>query len=225
MKRMPGVRLIAVSTVVAAVAALAGVAASGAAAGQVFRATSHEQDSIVLSDFCGVPGLTVEQAFVIDIRQPAPFLGERADELRSWDYIKLRTVQVDRLLKWYRQGLICIGDAAHAMSPVAGVGINLAIQDAVAAANFLVPVLLENRTVPESTLEKIQQRRELPTRVVQRVQLLIQNGIIRRVLGNNRRMSPPLLIRILGAVPLLRRIPARLVGLGFRREHVLTRPG
>ena len=159
-----------------------------------------------------------------DITQLAPFLGDRVDALKSWDDIKLLTVQVDRLVKWYRQGLLCIGDAAHAMSPVAGVGINLAIQDAVAAANFLVPELLKSRTVPESTLEKIQQRRELPTRVVQRVQLLIQNGIIRRVLGNNRRMSPPFLIRILGGVPVLRRIPARLVGLGFRREHVLNRP-
>jgi 2-polyprenyl-6-methoxyphenol hydroxylase-like FAD-dependent oxidoreductase len=159
-----------------------------------------------------------------DIRQLAPFLGDRVDELRSWDDIRLLTVQVDRLLKWYRQGLLCIGDAAHAMSPVAGVGINLAIQDAVAAANFLVPELLKSPGVSERTLEKIQQRRELPTRVVQGVQLLIQNEIIRRVLGTNRRMSPPLLLRILGAVPVLRRIPARLVGLGFRREHVLTTP-
>ena len=155
-----------------------------------------------------------------DIVRLAPFLGKRVDELRSWDDIKLLTVQVDRLRKWYRQGLLCIGDAAHAMSPVAGVGINLAIQDAVAAANILTPVLRNRGTATESLLDQIQERRELPTRVVQRVQLLIQNNIIRRVLGSQRRMSPPLIIRILGAVPLFRRIPARLVGLGYRREHV-----
>jgi 2-polyprenyl-6-methoxyphenol hydroxylase-like FAD-dependent oxidoreductase len=155
-----------------------------------------------------------------DIRRLAPFLGDRVDEVKSWDDIKLLTVQVDRLRKWYRQGLLCIGDAAHAMSPVGGVGINLAIQDAVAAANFLVPALRETGTVSESVLEKIQKRRELPTRIIQDGQIAIQNNIIRRVLGTRRRMSPPLLIRILGAVPLFRRIPARLVGLGFRREHV-----
>jgi 2-polyprenyl-6-methoxyphenol hydroxylase-like FAD-dependent oxidoreductase len=155
-----------------------------------------------------------------DIRRLAPFLGDRVDEVKSWDDIKLLTVQVDRLRKWYRQGLLCIGDAAHAMSPVGGVGINLAIQDAVAAANFLVPALRETGTVSESVLEKIQKRRELPTRIIQDGQIAIQNNIIRRVLGTRRRMSPPLLFRILGAVPLFRRIPARLIGLGFRREHV-----
>jgi len=155
-----------------------------------------------------------------DIRRIAPFLGDRVDELKSWDDIKLLTVQVDRLRKWYRQGLLCIGDAAHAMSPVGGVGINLAIQDAVAAGNILVPALRQTRTVSESTLEKIQKRRELPTRIIQDGQIAIQNNVIRRVLGTQGRMSPPLLIRILGAVPLFRRIPARLVGLGFRREHV-----
>jgi len=112
------------------------------------------------------------------------------------------------------------------MSPVAGVGINLAIQDAVAAANILVPALRHSGTVSNAALAAIQERRELPTRVTQRAQLLIQNGIIRRVLGRGRqgRMAPPLIIRILGGVPLFRRIPARLVGLGFRREHVMTKP-
>ena len=155
-----------------------------------------------------------------DIRRIAPFLGDRVDEVRSWDDIKLLTVQVDRLRKWHRQGLLCIGDAAHAMSPVGGVGINLAIQDAVAAANYLVPAFRETGTVSESVLEKIQKRRELPTRVIQGGQIVIQNRIIRRVLGSEGRMSPPLLIRIIGAIPFFRRIPARLVGLGFRREHV-----
>jgi 2-polyprenyl-6-methoxyphenol hydroxylase-like FAD-dependent oxidoreductase len=160
-----------------------------------------------------------------DIVRLAPFLAERVDELKKWDDIKLLTVQVDRLRKWYREGLLCIGDAAHAMSPVGGVGINLAIQDAVAAANILVPALRTSAPPSESVLEKIQQRRELPTKIVQGAQLLIQNGIIRRVLGTNRRMTPPFIIRILGAVPWFRRIPARLVGLGFRREHVTVKAG
>ena len=155
-----------------------------------------------------------------DIRRIAPFLGDRVDEIESWDDIKLLTVQVDRLRKWYRKGLICIGDAAHAMSPVGGVGINLAIQDAVAAANILVPALRQTGTASETVLEKIQKRRELPTRIVQDGQIAIQNNIIRRVLRTEGRMSPPLLIRILGAIPVFRRIPARLIGLGFRREHV-----
>ena len=161
-----------------------------------------------------------------DILRLAPFLGERVSDLRDWNDIKLLTVQVDRLRRWYRDGVLCIGDAAHAMSPVAGVGINLAIQDAVAAANILVPALRHGGTVSNAALAAIQERRELPTRVTQRAQLLIQNGIIRRVLGRGRegRMSPPLIIRILGGVPLFRRIPARLVGLGFRREHVMTKP-
>lgn len=164
------------------------------------------------------------QALRDDIAQLAPFLGKRVDALKSWDDIKLLTVQVDRLQKWYRQGLLCIGDAAHAMSPVAGVGINLAVQDAVAAANFLVPALRKNSRVSDEVLERIQKRRELPTRVVQRAQLIIQNSIIRRVLGRpGQRMRPPLIVRFLGNSALLRRIPARLVGLGVRREHVLTK--
>src|SRR3989454_11589944 len=165
-----------------------------------------------------------------DILRLAPFLGERVSELRDWNDIKLLTVQVDRLQRWYRDGVLCIGDAAHAMSPVAGVGINLAIQDAVAAANILVPALQDSGTVSKAALAAVQERRDLPTKVTQRAQLLIQNGIIRRVLGRGRgrgregRMSPPLVIRILGGVPLLRRTPARPVGLGFRREHVMTKP-
>ena len=164
-----------------------------------------------------------------DITKLAPFLADRVNSLKSWDDIKLLTVQVDRLEKWYRDGCLCIGDAAHAMSPVGGVGINLAIQDAVAAANFLVPAFRSQPAVPPlasrlSPLAKIQKRRELPTRIIQRGQLLIQNGIIRRVLGRPGRMHPPRLIRLLGAVPLLRRIPARMVGLGFRREHIRTVP-
>jgi 2-polyprenyl-6-methoxyphenol hydroxylase-like FAD-dependent oxidoreductase len=155
-----------------------------------------------------------------DIVQMNPFLRDRVAELRDWDDIKLLTVQVNRLREWYRQGLLCIGDAAHAMSPIGGVGINLAIQDAVAAANILVPEFRRGSSIPLEALRRVQERRELPTRITQRVQLLIQNNVIKRVLGTPGRMKPPLVFRALGAIPLLRRIPARMVGLGFRREHV-----
>ncbi len=161
-------------------------------------------------------------AFRADVAEIAPFLRDRVNELRDWSDIRLLVVQVDRLRRWYRDGLLCIGDAAHAMSPVAGVGINLAIQDAVAAANILAPILRDRGNVPVSALARVQERRELPTRVIQRVQLIIQNSIIGPILGTPGRMSAPLLIRILAAVPWFRRLPARLVGLGFRREHVRT---
>ncbi|HVF41289.1 MAG TPA: FAD-dependent oxidoreductase [Gemmatimonadaceae bacterium] len=160
------------------------------------------------------------EALRADILQMNPFLSDRVPELRDWNDIKLLTVQVNRLRKWFRPGLLCIGDAAHAMSPVAGVGINLAIQDAVAAANILIPAFQRGGKISVDTLKKVQDRRELPTRVVQRVQLAIQNNIITRVLDRTGRMKPPLAVRALAYVPLLRRIPARLIGLGFRREHV-----
>jgi len=160
-----------------------------------------------------------------NITKLAPFLGDRVNALKTWDDIKLLTVQVDRLEQWYREGCLCIGDAAHAMSPVAGVGINLAIQDAVAAANFIVPALKNGGKITNGVLQQIQKRRELPTRVVQRAQLLIQNSIITRILARpGQRMRPPWIVRALGSSDLLRRIPARLVGLGFRREHVTTAP-
>jgi len=162
------------------------------------------------------------EALRADIVQLNPFLRDRVDELRGWDDIKLLTVQVNRLREWYRPGLLCIGDAAHAMSPIGGVGINLAIQDAVAAANILIPELRRGWTIPIAALRRVQQRRELPTRITQRAQLIIQNNVIKRVLGRPGRMKPPLVVRALGAIPLLQRIPARLVGLGFRREHVTS---
>jgi 2-polyprenyl-6-methoxyphenol hydroxylase-like FAD-dependent oxidoreductase len=155
-----------------------------------------------------------------DIVQMNPFLRDRVTELRDWDDIKLLTVQVNRLREWYRQGFLCIGDAAHAMSPIGGVGINLAIQDAVAAANILVPEFRRGSSIPLEALRRVQERRELPTRITQRVQLLIQNNVIKRVLGTRGRMKPPLVVRALGSIPLLQRLPARLIGLGYRREHI-----
>ena len=151
----------------------------------------------------------------------APFLADRVGELQDWEGIKLLTVQVDRLRRWYRPGLLCLGDAAHAMSPVGGVGINLAIQDAVAAANLLAGPLRAGRLTTED-LRRVQDRRDWPTRVTQRAQLFIQDRVIKRVLGTADRLSPPLPIRLLARCPFLSRIPARLIGLGVRPEHVNT---
>jgi 2-polyprenyl-6-methoxyphenol hydroxylase-like FAD-dependent oxidoreductase len=155
------------------------------------------------------------------IRDLAPWVGERVDELKSWDDIKLLTVAVDRLTRWYRPGLLCIGDAAHAMSPIGGVGINLAIQDAVAAANILAVPLRAHAMAPHY-LRAVQKRRERPTRVTQAIQIFVQNRVIARALGSTQKPTPPLAVKLLNWVPWLRRIPARLLGLGIRPEHVRT---
>jgi 2-polyprenyl-6-methoxyphenol hydroxylase-like FAD-dependent oxidoreductase len=160
-------------------------------------------------------------AFRENVAALTPFARTRVDELQDWKSIKLLTVQVDRLRRWYRAGLLCIGDAAHAMSPVGGVGINLAIQDAVAAANQLAVPLREGR-VSLKDLRKVQVRREWPTKMTQQVQLMIQNRVIKQVLGKTGPLSPPLVFRIMAYFPFLRRIPARIIGLGFRPEHVQT---
>jgi 2-polyprenyl-6-methoxyphenol hydroxylase-like FAD-dependent oxidoreductase len=151
----------------------------------------------------------------------APFMADRAGELHDWELIKLLTVQVDRLRQWYRPGLLCIGDAAHAMSPVGGVGINLAIQDAVATANLLVASLRAGRLTTQD-LRLVQRRREWPTHMTQRVQLAVQNRVIRPVLSGSGRLSPPFAVRLIARFPFLRRIPARMIGMGFRPEHVKT---
>src|SRR5438874_618736 len=161
----------------------------------------------------GLPALREE------IGKLAPYLRDRVDELKEWADVKLLSVSVDRLRKWHRPGLLCIGDAAHAMSPIGGVGINLAVQDAVAAANILIPRLLRG-SVSQRDLEAVQRRREFPTRATQRLQVVLQNRVIGRVLASTAKMSPPFPVRLLGRIPLLRRLPARLIGLGFRPEHV-----
>jgi len=160
-------------------------------------------------------------AFRQELVRLAPFLENRVEELRHWDDIKLLTVAVDRLRRWFRPGLLCIGDAAHAMSPIGGVGINLAIQDAVATANILGE-RLRLGTVNEGDLEVVQQRRSFPTRATQRLQLIVQNNVIRRVLDTTRPLTPPWPVKLLGRWRFLQRIPARVVGLGFRPEHVKT---
>jgi 2-polyprenyl-6-methoxyphenol hydroxylase-like FAD-dependent oxidoreductase len=158
-------------------------------------------------------------AFREQIASLVPFLRDRVDELRDWKDISLLTVAVDRLTQWSRPGLLCIGDAAHAMSPIGGVGINLAIQDAVAAANILGPVLMQG-TPTQHDLDAVQKRRMFPTRATQRLQLIVQNNIIRRVLASTKPLTLPWFFKLFERFPYLRRVPARLVGIGFRPEHV-----
>lgn len=158
-------------------------------------------------------------AFHADIARIAPELSNRFSEIDSWEKIKLLEVTVNRLKKWYQPGLLCIGDAAHAMSPVGGVGINLAIQDAVAAANILTKPLL-TQTLSEKDLAALQKRRMFPTKMTQRLQIMIQNRAIGKILSaDNTPIKPNCLIKLLGIFPWLQRIPARLMGLGFRPEH------
>jgi 2-polyprenyl-6-methoxyphenol hydroxylase-like FAD-dependent oxidoreductase len=158
-------------------------------------------------------------AFRKSVGALVPFEPDRANAIADWDHVKLLTVAVDRLKEWARPGLVCIGDAAHAMSPVGGVGINLAVQDAVAAANLLWQPLKEKR-LSFDDLKKVQARRDFPTRATQRLQLAMQNSIIAPTLAATGKIKPPLVFRLLTSVPLLSRIPARLLGLGFRPEHV-----
>lgn len=154
-----------------------------------------------------------------------PEMSDGIKALDTWDKVKLLTVAVDRLACWHRPGLLCIGDAAHAMSPIGGVGINLAIQDAVAAANLLArPLSQSGHVLTENELSAVQRRREFPTRLTQRAQVLVQNRVIRQVLGkeNATKFSVPWQFRLFQHWPWLRRIPARVVGVGFRPEHVRT---
>jgi 2-polyprenyl-6-methoxyphenol hydroxylase-like FAD-dependent oxidoreductase len=162
------------------------------------------------------------QAFREEIATVAPFLSESAAELKDWNDVKLLTVMVDRLRKWWRPGLLCIGDSAHAMSPIGGVGINLAIQDAVAAANILWQPLL-NRAWIDSRLDDVQRRREFPTKVTQRIQVFAHERVVQPTLESKapiKRLPWPL--KLLQRFPALQRIPARMVALGVRPEHVHT---
>src|SRR3984885_11434405 len=151
----------------------------------------------------------------------SPFLADRIGELKSWDDVKLLTVTVDRLRKWWRPGLICIGDSAHAMSPIGGVGINMAVLDAVAAANRLAAPLKAG-TVTDDDLRAIEERRTLPVRFTQWLQLTIQKRLISRGLASKQQPKPPLIFKLVGMLPWLQRMPARLLGIGIRPEHVRT---
>ncbi len=159
------------------------------------------------------------EAFRESVARIVPYVRDRVAELRSWDDVSLLTVRVDRLARWYRSGLLCIGDAAHAMSPVGGIGINLALQDAVATANLLAAPLREGRVTAED-LSRVQKRRELPTRVTQWFQVQIQKRVIAPVLGGAASSRLPLPLQLLRRFAVLRRLPARLIGIGFRPEHV-----
>jgi 2-polyprenyl-6-methoxyphenol hydroxylase-like FAD-dependent oxidoreductase len=152
----------------------------------------------------------------------APFLRDGTAAWKDWNDIKLLSVAVDRLRHWWRPGLLCIGDSAHAMSPIGGVGINLAIQDAVAAANILWQPLL-NRSAIDQHLAKVQKRREFPARMTQAAQVFAHRRFIKPALARETPVQRlPVPLALLQKFPLLRRIPARLVGLGVRPEHIRT---
>jgi 2-polyprenyl-6-methoxyphenol hydroxylase-like FAD-dependent oxidoreductase len=159
------------------------------------------------------------EAFREDITKLAPFVAPSVGELNDWEQVKLLSVAIDRLRTWYRDGLLMIGDAAHAMSPLGGVGINLAIQDAIAAANILVPAF-ERGAPTEADLAQVQKRRELPTRLTQRLQVLLQDHVLAPALRRRGHVRAPWPVRLFNWLPVLRRAPARLVGMGFRPEHV-----
>lgn len=149
-----------------------------------------------------------------------PFLADRVAEIKSWDDVKLLTVAVDRLPLWHKPGLLCIGDAAHAMSPIGGVGVNVAIQDAIAAANILAPALRSGKPVSDALLGAVQKRREPAVKLTQAMQVFIQNRAITNVLRGTGKIRAPWIVRLFNYVPWLRRWPARFVGLGFRMERV-----
>jgi 2-polyprenyl-6-methoxyphenol hydroxylase-like FAD-dependent oxidoreductase len=158
--------------------------------------------------------------FRADVAATAPFVGGAVAELQSWDQVKLLTVELDRLTRWHQPGLLAIGDAAHAMSPIGGIGINLAVQDAVAAANILAGPMADGRNV-DDLLHRVQRRRMLPTRIFQAFQRTAQNRLIDQVILKNVPITrPPWILRLVQRFPFLQRIPARIIGLGFRPEHV-----
>ena len=157
--------------------------------------------------------------FHAEIARCAPFLGDRVTELRDWHDVRLLNVKVDRLRDWAREGLLCIGDSAHAMSPVGGVGINLAIQDAVAAARLLAKKLDADQ-VQLDDLRAVQARRELPARLTQRVQVFLHEHFLAPIFQAKAPIAVPWPMRLVEQFPALRRIPARMVGLGFRPEHL-----
>ena len=158
-------------------------------------------------------------AFQREIARIAPWLGNRVAELSDWDQIKLLSIQINRLKQWHQPGILCIGDAAHAMSPAGGVGINLAIQDAVAATNLLAKPLHEGR-VTEELLSGVQQRREFPTRVTQEIQLAAHKRMVNSIFRDSGAAKPSWKLKLAANLPGLPRLLGRLVGIGIRSEHV-----
>jgi 2-polyprenyl-6-methoxyphenol hydroxylase-like FAD-dependent oxidoreductase len=171
----------------------------------------------------GAEALQVQdiEVFRQQVVATVPLLAPHIADVRSWDDVKLLTVAVDRLLRWSKRGLLCIGDAAHAMSPIGGVGINLAIQDAGAAANLLAEKLRAG-SVGEADLDSVRQRRLWPTKATQAMQVTIQNNVLVPVMSTEagEELHVPLPMRVLTAVPALQRFFARLLGMGVRPEHV-----
>lgn len=159
------------------------------------------------------------EGFRDEVARCAPFLADRTNEIKDWDDVKLLSVRVDHLRSWHRDGLLCIGDAAHAMSPVGGVGINLAIQDAVAASNLLAPGLIDASLQP-ADLAAVQKRRETPARMIQRLQIFLHKHLLEKIFDSPETITPPIFMRMAERFPRLRRITARALGLGFRPEHV-----
>ncbi len=153
------------------------------------------------------------------ISSNAPFITDRINKINDWEEIKLLTVKIDRLEQWYMPGLLCIGDSAHAMSPVGGVGINLAIQDAIAAANILKEPL-HHATLTEKHLAEIQKRRLWPVKMTQNMQVFMHKNVIDVTMKGNKEFKGPLPFRIVGALPFLRRITAYIIGIGVRPEHI-----
>lgn len=163
------------------------------------------------------------ESFRSDVVSLAPMLKPGIADVKTWDDVKLLTVAVNRLKQWTRPGLLCIGDAAHAMSPVGGVGVNIAVQDAVAAANCLA-VKLEHGAVSEQDLVEVQRRREFPMRITQAMQVIVQNNIVSAALKpDNEPLKPPLFARIVNAVPWLQGLTARFLAVGVRPEHVRSK--
>lgn len=158
-------------------------------------------------------------AFRTSVAALAPFLSHAVDTLKNWDQVKLLSIRVDRLSQWYKPGLLMIGDAAHAMSPVGGVGINLAIQDAIAAANILIPAY-KNGSPSEVDLARIQARRMDPTVKTQWLQLQLHKRLLKPILEGEGITKIPFALKLLQWIPLLRRFPAQFVGIGFGPEHI-----
>jgi len=159
-------------------------------------------------------------AFRAEVARAAPLIAALVDQLTDWDQVKLLTVALDRLTRWHRPGLLAIGDAAHAMSPIGGVGVNLAVQDAVAAANILAATMAADGD-PDPLLARVQQRRMFATRIVQGAQKLAHDRIIKPLLAAAPgEPAAPLPLKLLQAVPILQRIAARLIGMGVRPEHI-----
>jgi 2-polyprenyl-6-methoxyphenol hydroxylase-like FAD-dependent oxidoreductase len=163
------------------------------------------------------------QALLDDVVRMAPILKSGIADVKSFEDVKLLTVAINRLARWTRPGLLLIGDAAHAMSPVGGVGVNLAVQDAVATANLLADKM-QHGCPSEDELDAVRRRREFPVKMTQRMQMIVQNNIISGALqGGDRPLKVPLIVRLITALPWLQGIPARLLALGVRPEHVQSK--